>query len=94
MSARAADTARRNLEYHALRLDRQAEAQQARAGGSRLSALASLAESRRIPLSQAVAAADKGELRSIVEMPDVNRARKLALARLEALDARRRSWTT
>ncbi len=93
MSARAADTARRDLEYHALRLARQAEAQQARAGGSRLLALASLAESRRVPLSDVLAAADKGELRSIVEMPDRRAAVAGALARRAQINAMPLSWT-
>ncbi len=92
MSARAADTARRDLERHALRLAHEVE-QQARAGGSRLSALASLAESRRVPLSDVLAAADKGELRSIVEMPDRRAAVARALARRAQINAMPLSWT-
>ncbi len=91
--SRAEENARRDLERHAARLALEAD-QQARAGGSRMSALTSLAESRRVPLSDVVAAANRGELRSIVEMPDRSRAVREALARLEALDARRRSWET
>ncbi len=92
MSARAADNARRDLERHALRLAHEVD-QQARAGGSRLSALASLAESRRVPLSDVLAAADKGELRSIVEMPDRRAAVARALARRAQINAMPLSWT-
>ncbi len=89
---RAEDIARRDLERHALRLAHEVD-QQARAGGSRLSALASLAESRRVPLSDVLAAANKGELRSIVEMPDRRAAVARALARRAYIDAMPRNWT-
>jgi hypothetical protein len=92
VSRRAEDIARRDLERHAARLAHEVD-QQARAGGSRLPALASLAESRRVPLSDVLAAANRAELRSIVEMPDRRAAVARALARRAEFEAWRRSWT-
>jgi hypothetical protein len=86
----AEDVARQDLERHSLLLARELE--QSRGSGARLSALISLAESRRVPLSEVLAAADKNELRSIVEMPDRRAAVARAKARLAALEAQRKRW--
>lgn len=65
----AEKAARRDLEWHALRLMREGEDQ--RAGSSRLGALSGLAKSRGVSIVDVLAAADANELRSIIELPRV-----------------------
>ena len=84
--------ARRDLEEHMVRLRREIE--EGRGGGSgRLAALTSLADSRGVPLYEVVAAADAGELRSIIDLPDRRTALAQAKARQARLDAMRRNWS-
>lgn len=88
--SRAEENARLDLEQHALRLLRAAEEQ--RAGGSRLGALNSLAKSRGVSIIDVVAAADRNELRSIIDMPDVRSWQVQAEIRRAKLAEMRRTW--
>ena len=91
MKETAEDRARRELDEHALRLMKELEGQ--RGSSARLEGLFSLAESRGVPISEVIEAAEAGELRSIVALPDRRAVLRAARARKVRLEAMRRGWS-